>query len=104
MLPSYQYWARKVKNDYLALALSNRASPPLDVSGQAAAANDLKRAAAARQRFSSRATVRPRVLAQHQRGPGLCRPELTLTHQSSAASPSLSSRDKDRAARIRPPV
>jgi hypothetical protein len=44
MLPSYQYWARKVKNDYLALALSNRAVLHWMSSDRTAAANDLKRA------------------------------------------------------------
>jgi hypothetical protein len=44
MLPSYQYWARKVKNDYLALALSNRAVLHWMGSDTAAAANDLKKA------------------------------------------------------------
>jgi hypothetical protein len=46
MLPSYQYWARKAKNDYLALALSNRAVLHWMSADRAAAANDLKRAAA----------------------------------------------------------
>ena len=46
MLPSYQYWARKFKNDYLAVALSNRAVLHWMSSDSAAAANDLKRAAA----------------------------------------------------------
>ena len=46
MLPSYQYWARKFKNDYLAVALSNRAVLHWMSSDPAAAANDLKRAAA----------------------------------------------------------
>jgi len=45
MLPSYQYWARKFKNDYLALALSNRAVLHWIAADTAAAANDLKRAA-----------------------------------------------------------
>jgi hypothetical protein len=44
MLPSYQYWARKFKNDYLALALSNRAVLHWMASDTAAAANDLKKA------------------------------------------------------------
>lgn len=44
MLPSYQYWARKFKNDYLAVALSNRAVLHWMSSDSAAAANDLKRA------------------------------------------------------------
>jgi Flp pilus assembly protein TadD len=44
LLPSYQYWARKVKNDYLALALSNRAVLHWMSSDTAAAASDLKRA------------------------------------------------------------
>jgi hypothetical protein len=44
LLPSYQYWARKVKNDYLALALSNRAVLHWMSSDTAGAANDLKRA------------------------------------------------------------
>jgi hypothetical protein len=43
-LPSYQYWARKVKNDYLALALSNRAVLHWMSADSVAAANDLKRA------------------------------------------------------------
>jgi hypothetical protein len=43
-LPSYQYWARKVKNDYLALALSNRAVLHWISADTVAAANDLKRA------------------------------------------------------------
>jgi len=46
MLPSYQYWARKFKNDYLAVALSNRAVLHWMSSDSASAANDLKRAAA----------------------------------------------------------
>jgi hypothetical protein len=46
MLPSYQYWARKFKNDYLAVALSNRAVLHWMSSDSAAAANDLKRAEA----------------------------------------------------------
>jgi hypothetical protein len=44
LLPSYQYWARKVKNDYLALALSNRAVLHWMSADKVAAANDLKRA------------------------------------------------------------
>ena len=44
LLPSYQYWARKEKNDYLALALSNRAVLHWMSSDSVAAANDLKRA------------------------------------------------------------
>jgi len=44
MLPSYQYWARKFKNDYLAVALSNRAVLHWMSADSAAAANDLKRA------------------------------------------------------------
>jgi hypothetical protein len=44
LLPSYQYWARKVKNDYLALALSNRAVLHWMSADTVAAANDLKRA------------------------------------------------------------
>jgi hypothetical protein len=44
MLPSYQYWARKAKNDYLALALANRAVLHWMASDSIAAANDLKRA------------------------------------------------------------
>jgi hypothetical protein len=43
-LPSYQYWARKVKNDYLALALSNRAVLHWLSADAVAAANDLKKA------------------------------------------------------------
>ena len=43
-LPSYEYWARKVKNDYLALALSNRAVLHWMSADTVAAANDLKRA------------------------------------------------------------
>jgi Flp pilus assembly protein TadD len=46
VLPSYQYWARKLQNDYLAVALSNRAVLHWMSSDSAAAANDLKRAAA----------------------------------------------------------
>jgi hypothetical protein len=46
MLPSYQYWARKYKNDYLAVALSNRAVLHWMSSDSAAAANDLKKAEA----------------------------------------------------------
>src|SRR5579864_2827639 len=46
LLPSYQYWARKVKNDYLALALSNRAVLHWMSADTAGAANDLKRAEA----------------------------------------------------------
>jgi hypothetical protein len=45
-LPSYQYWARKVENDYVAVALSNRAVFHWVSSDSAAAAADLKRAAA----------------------------------------------------------
>jgi len=44
LLPSYQYWARKVKNDYLALALSNRAVLHWMSADAVAAANDLKKA------------------------------------------------------------
>jgi hypothetical protein len=44
LLPSYQYWARKVQNDYLALALSNRAVLHWMSADAVAAANDLKRA------------------------------------------------------------
>ena len=46
MLPSYQYWARKLKNDYLAVALSNRAVLHWMSSDTEAAANDLKKAEA----------------------------------------------------------
>ena len=44
-LPSYQYWARKQENDYVAIALSNRAVFHFMSSDSAAAAADLKRAA-----------------------------------------------------------
>jgi hypothetical protein len=43
-LPSYQYWARKLENDYVAVALSNRAVFHWMSSDSAAAAADLKRA------------------------------------------------------------
>jgi Flp pilus assembly protein TadD len=46
MLPSYQYWGRKFKNDYLAVALSNRAVLHWMSSDSEAAANDLKKAEA----------------------------------------------------------
>ena len=46
MLPSYQYWARKFQNDYLAVALSNRAVFHWMSADSEAAADDLKRAAA----------------------------------------------------------
>jgi hypothetical protein len=45
LLPSYQYWARKFKNDYLAVALSNRAVLHWMSSDSEAAAKDLKKAA-----------------------------------------------------------
>jgi hypothetical protein len=44
LLPSYQYWGRKLKNDYLAVALSNRAVLHWMASEADAAASDLKRA------------------------------------------------------------
>jgi hypothetical protein len=44
-LPSYQYWARKLENDYVAVALSNRAVFHWMSADSAAAAADLKRAA-----------------------------------------------------------
>jgi hypothetical protein len=43
-LPSYQYWARKLENDYVAVALSNRAVFHWMSADSAAAAADLKRA------------------------------------------------------------
>jgi hypothetical protein len=43
-LPSYQSWARKLANDYLAVALSNRAVLHWLSSDSAAAATDLKKA------------------------------------------------------------
>jgi hypothetical protein len=46
MLPSYQYWARKFKNEYLAVALSNRAVFHWMSAEADAAAADLKKAAA----------------------------------------------------------
>ena len=46
LLPSYQYWGRKLKDDYLAVALSNRAVLHWLSSDSAAAATDLKRAEA----------------------------------------------------------
>jgi tetratricopeptide (TPR) repeat protein len=46
LLPSYQYWARKLKNDYLAVALSNRAVVRFMSSDADAATSDLKRAEA----------------------------------------------------------
>ena len=45
-LPAYQYWARHLENDYLAVALSNRAVLHWLSSNSAAAADDLKKAAA----------------------------------------------------------
>lgn len=45
-LPSYQYWARKSLNDYLAVALSNRAVLHWVSADSAAAASDLHRAEA----------------------------------------------------------
>src|SRR5882757_152353 len=44
-LPLYQYWARKLENDYVAVALSNRAVFHWMSADSAAAAADLKRAA-----------------------------------------------------------
>ena len=44
-LPTYQYWARKLENDYVAVALSNRAVFRWMSADSAAAAADLKRAA-----------------------------------------------------------
>ena len=44
LLPSYQYWARKFKNDYLAVALSNRAVLHWMSADSEAAAKDLKKA------------------------------------------------------------
>jgi hypothetical protein len=44
MLPSYQYWARRYKNDYLAVALSNRAVLHWMSSDAESAAKDLKKA------------------------------------------------------------
>jgi hypothetical protein len=44
-LPTYQYWSRKQENEYLAVALSNRAVFHWLSSDGAAAAADLKRAA-----------------------------------------------------------
>jgi hypothetical protein len=44
LLPSYQYWARKLKAEYLAVALSNRAVFHWMASESDAAASDLKRA------------------------------------------------------------
>jgi hypothetical protein len=46
LLPSYQYWGRKLKDDYLAVALSNRAVLHWLSSDSTAAASDLKRAEA----------------------------------------------------------
>ena len=46
LLPTYEYWGRKLKNDYLAVALSNRAVLHWLSSDSAAAATDLKRAEA----------------------------------------------------------
>ena len=43
-LPSYQYWARKLENDYVAVALSNRAVFRWMSADSVAAAADLKRA------------------------------------------------------------
>jgi len=43
-LPSYQYWARSLENDYVAVALSNRAVLHWMTSDSEAAAADLKRA------------------------------------------------------------
>jgi hypothetical protein len=45
-LPSYQYWARKLENDYVAVALSNRAVFHWMSADSAGAAADLKRAEA----------------------------------------------------------
>jgi hypothetical protein len=44
LLPSYQYWARKFKNDYLAVALSNRAVLHWMSSDSESAAKDLSKA------------------------------------------------------------
>jgi hypothetical protein len=45
-LPSYQYWARHLENDYVAVALSNRAVFHWLSSDSQAAADDLKKAEA----------------------------------------------------------
>jgi hypothetical protein len=45
-LPSYQYWARSEENDYVAVALSNRAVLHWMSADSEGAAADLKRAAA----------------------------------------------------------
>lgn len=45
-LPSYQYWARRLENEYLAVALSNRAVLHWMSSDTQAAAADLKKAEA----------------------------------------------------------
>lgn len=44
-MPAYQYWSRKLENEYLAVALSNRAVFHWMSSDSVAAAADLKRAA-----------------------------------------------------------
>ena len=44
LLPSYQHWARTLKSDYLAVALSNRAVVHWMAAEADAAASDLKRA------------------------------------------------------------
>ena len=45
-LPAYQYWARRLENDYVAIALSNRAVFHWLSSDSKAAAEDLKKAEA----------------------------------------------------------
>lgn len=84
-LPSYQYWARKVKNDYLALALSNRAVLHWMSSDSAAAANDLKKAESLSPK-SDFVTRNREALEYSHSNPAMARVSVAVSPQGLAAN------------------
>jgi len=83
-LPSYQYWARHLENDYVAVALSNRAVFHWLSSDSKAAADDLKKA----EELSPKSTFieRNRAALEYSRTASLEHPQVAVA-QVAAASP-----------------
>ena len=84
-LPSYQYWARHLENDYVAVALSNRAVFHWLSSDSQAAADDLKKA----QELSPKSTFveRNRAALESSRTAALEQQPQVAVAQVAATSP-----------------
>jgi hypothetical protein len=81
-LPSYQYWARHLENDYVAVALSNRAVFHWLSSDSKAAADDLKKA----EELSPKSTFieRNRAALEYSRTASLEHPQVAVAQVAAA--------------------